>query len=130
MNHPVAAPPSTDGRLSNSAQTPRQANHRSHAIESAIMLGVNFLLGGIAIAGLAQLVPQSLSDQAKVQSLDTEVKQTKQRVNDLQVTYKLNSDPKQFQRIAQEEGNLIAANQRRIVWLKPVRNSAQPAKKL
>jgi hypothetical protein len=60
---------------------------------------------------------------------DTEVKQTKQRVNDLQVTYKLNSDPKQLQRIAQEQGNLIATNQRRIVWLKPARNSAQPAKK-
>jgi cell division protein FtsB len=92
------------------------------------MLGVNFLLGGMAIAGLAQLVPQSLSDHAKLQSLDTEVKQTKQRVHDLQATYKLNADPKQFQRIAQEEGNLIATNQRRIVWLKPANPPAQKAK--
>jgi cell division protein FtsB len=123
MTNPMAEPSSADGCLSNPVQTPRQVSHRSHAIESAIMLGVNFLLGGIAIAGLAQVVPQSLSDHAKVQSLEAELKQTKQRVNDLQATYKLNSDPKQFQRIAQEEGNLIAANQRRIVWLKPVQSA-------
>ncbi len=129
MNSRVVVAPTSDGdRSSNPAQTSRQANHRSHAVESVIMLGVNLFLGGIAIAGLAQLVPQSLSGQTKLQSLDTELKQAKQRVNDLQTTYKLNSDPKQFERIAQEEGNMIATNQRRIVWLNPVRNSAQPAK--
>lgn len=117
MAIPSSTLPPTRESPAPATRSSRHADHRSQAIESLAMAGVNLFLVGIAVVSLVQLLPQAFLDKAKLNALQTELKQTQQRVSELQANYQRDSDPQQFNRIAQEENNLIAPNQRRVVWL-------------
>ncbi len=82
-------------------------------------IGVNMVLLTFAVGAIAKIVPHQLSQLEKLSALEAEVQELKQRVNQLKQEQERDRQPQARQRIAQEEANLIAANQRRIIWLQP-----------
>jgi hypothetical protein len=119
MPIPGSASPTLSSSPAATVHSSRQSSYRSLAIESLGIAGINLFLVGIAIASIGHLFPQAFLDKAKLTALESELQQTQARVNQLQANYQRDSDPQQFQRIVQEENNLIAPNQRRVVWLPP-----------
>lgn len=87
--------------------------------EVSAKIGVNTLLLIFAAAGIAKILPYQLSQQQKLSALKAEVRQLEQRVMQLQREQERDRQPQAWRRIAQEEANLIPANQRRIIWVKP-----------
>lgn len=89
------------------------------AWEAGAKIAVNLILLAFALGAIAKLVPYQLSQLQKLHALEAEVAQLAARVKELQLEQERDRQPQARQRIAQEEANLIAANQRRIIWIKP-----------
>jgi cell division protein FtsB len=96
-----------------------QRRLRVQLFETLTLLGITLGVSISAITGLSRLVPYAVAQQAKLQTLQAEVKATRARVQQLQTEYKQDLNPEAKERIAQQEGNLLHRNQRRIVWLAP-----------
>lgn len=78
------------------------------------MLGMNILLMGTAIVTLAHLIPYQMTQQAKLQELRSEESNMAQTLENLKKEYELSQSPEVAQRIAQEQGNLMRANYKRV----------------
>lgn len=89
------------------------------AWEAGAKIAVNLILLAFALGAIAKLVPYQLSQLQKLHALEAEVAQLEARVKELQLEQERDRQPQARQRIAQEEANLIAANQRRIIWVQP-----------
>ncbi len=81
------------------------------------MLGMNILMMGTAIATLAHLIPHQMTQQAKLQELRFEESSMAQNLKDLKQEYEQSKSPEMAQRIAQEQGNLMRANQKRVFYI-------------
>ncbi|MFW6359407.1 MAG: hypothetical protein ACOC0N_09390 [Chroococcales cyanobacterium] len=95
----------------------RRLPHRAIAAETVAKIAVNGLLSTAAIASLVNLLPYTLSQQAKLQEIRTEVKQTELQVNQLRNNFSRNFDPTQAKLVMQEQSTRIDPSQRRIIWL-------------
>jgi hypothetical protein len=87
---------------------------RARFWESGVMLGMNILLMGTAIVTLAHLIPYQMTQQAKLQELRSEESNMAQTLANLKKEYELSQSPEIAQRIAQEQGNLMRANYKRV----------------
>jgi cell division protein FtsB len=92
---------------------------RAKLLESAIVLSANAILATFAIVGLAKLIPYYQNQSSKLETLQTEVQETKARVQQLKENYQRDQDPKSFTRVAREEGNLIPKNQQPVILVQP-----------
>ncbi len=83
--------------------------------EATFRLGMNTLLILAAVASAARLIPNQVSQQAKLDIIQQEEVQTKQRVQDLELSRLRSQNPEMAPRIAEENGNLIRVNKYRVV---------------
>jgi Tfp pilus assembly protein FimV len=98
--------------------------HRVVAVETTAKLAVNVLLSVAAVTTLVQLLPYSMSQQAKLEELQAEVKTTEKRVDRLQADFNRQFDPSQAHSIMQEQSARVDAQRRQIHWLEPNINPA------
>lgn len=96
----------------------RRHSYQAVALETTAKLAVNLVLCAAAIAGLAQLLPYHLSQQAKLGEVRAEVKRTEKRVHNLRQDFSDAFDPTQARRVMQEQSYRVDPNQRQIVWEK------------
>jgi hypothetical protein len=101
-------------KLSLNAETLTKDHPHGQFWESGVMLGMNILLMGTAIVTLAHLIPYQMTQQAKLQELRSEESNMAQNLEDLRQEYEQSKSPEVAQRIAQEQGNLMRANQKRV----------------
>ncbi len=87
--------------------------------ESGMVIGVNTILIGTAIATLAHLVPHQLTQHAKLKQIRAEESSLAQDIQTLQQNYEQNMSPEAAQRVAQQQGNLMPANQVNVVLTHP-----------
>lgn len=106
-------------RKQNQRSRPPQANYLCRALEANAVLGINLLLGAIALSSLTQLLPYHLSQQAKLRQMQAEVDLTATRVHQLQEQYQRSQEPAEARRIAQEQSHLLDAQQQKVVWVRP-----------
>lgn len=105
----------------------RRRPYRVMALETTAKLTVNVILSAAAVAGLLKLLPYQLSQQEKLQEVQTEVQQTEARVNRLRTDFNHYFDPQQAKSIMQEESNRVAPGQRRVILLEKAATNIQPA---
>jgi cell division protein FtsB len=104
-----------------------QRRHRHHSLqavvgETTVKLVVNVVLSAAAIAGLAQLLPYHLSQQAKLRELRAEVQRTETRVNNLRPEFIRSFDSEQTKSVMKEQSYRVDPNQRPVVWQKESRS--------
>ncbi len=93
----------------------RRHSYRAVAGETTARLVVNIVLSAAAIAGLVQLLPYHLSQQAKLREVRAEVKRTETRLNNLRPDFNRSFDPKQANSVMQEQSFLVDPNKRKVV---------------
>lgn len=101
-------------KLSLNADTLTKGHPRAQFWESGVMLGVNVVLMGTAIVTLTHLIPYQMTQQAKLQELRSEESNMAQSLENLKQEYERSKSPEVAQRIAQEQGNLMRINQKRV----------------
>lgn len=89
-------------------------DHRARVWESGLVLGMNAVLIGTAIVTLANLVPYQLTQREKLKEISREESQVAQNLQELQDAYKRSQSPETAQRIAQEQGSLMRADQLKV----------------
>ncbi|MBE9032982.1 hypothetical protein IQ266_24910 [filamentous cyanobacterium LEGE 11480] len=98
-------------------QRQQQERHRIFAIEASLKIGVNAVIAGVALMTLFKVIPHRVSQQQKLQELQTEVKVTEKRVNHLKTDFNRAFDSGQERQIAQEQTHFVDPNRTPIVWL-------------
>ncbi|KGF73571.1 hypothetical protein DO97_19015 [Neosynechococcus sphagnicola sy1] len=107
-------------------QTPRalprqrrrhQPTYRGRTLEVAAKLGVNLMLGTVAVMTLVNLLPYAQTQDAKLQTMRQEVSKTEARVNQLKADFSQYFDPQQARVIMQQQGYRVDPLQYQIVWL-------------
>lgn len=123
--------PKTDPRLARQrakrTASERLRQHRSRrnpvfvarATEAATVLGINVVLIGGCLFTLSSMLPQQLTQQAKLREIRGEVSQTSEHVDQLKQSHDRSLIPEMSRRISEEQGYLIRKNKRNLVWLKP-----------
>ncbi|KYC36611.1 hypothetical protein WA1_43790 [Scytonema hofmannii PCC 7110] len=96
----------------------RQRSYQVMALETTAKIGVNIVISAAAISALIQLLPYHWSQQEKLRAIRVDVQQVEGRVYDLQAEFSRNFDPRQTQRIMQEEGYRFDPSQRQVVFPK------------
>lgn len=100
-------------------RTQRRNRRHSYPVivgETTAKLVVNLVLCAAAIAGLSQLLPYHLSQQAKLREVRGEVKRTEARVKDLRNDFSRSFDPSQAKSVMHEQSYRVDPNQRPILW--------------
>lgn len=97
----------------------RQRSYQVMALETTAKIGVNIVISVAAVTALVRLLPYHWSQQAKLQEVNTELRQVEARVNALNVEFSRNFDPRQAKSIMQEQGYRFDPNQRPIMLIKP-----------
>jgi cell division protein FtsB len=87
--------------------------------ESGMILGVNTVLISTAIVTLAHLVPHQLTQHAKLRQIRAEESSLSQDIQQLKQNYEQNLSPEAAQRVAQQQGNLMPADQVTVVLTNP-----------
>ncbi|MDB9315386.1 hypothetical protein PN462_19885 [Spirulina sp. CS-785/01] len=99
-------------------QHKKQAKRRSHsavAVETLVKIVTNGVLSTVALAALVNLFPYYWSQQAQLQSVQTEVKQAEAQVKQLRSNLSRSFDPAQAQNVMSEQSAMLAPNQRRVI---------------
>ncbi|MBF2085738.1 hypothetical protein [Thermoleptolyngbya sp. C42_A2020_037] len=102
----------------------RRNPHQSVAVEASLRLAVNVVVGMVAIASIVRLLPQNISQQQKLNTLQSDVAMLEQRVDRLQETFARQFDAGQARSVMQEETGRIGIGQRPVVWVKPAPDAA------
>lgn len=97
----------------------RQAPHQGVAIEAAVKLGVNLVLGVTAIVTLHRLIPINLQQQTDLERLRAEVAEAQTKVATLEEDFDRHFDPQQALNIMQEQNIRFNPKQRQVVWIDP-----------
>lgn len=95
------------------------------AVENAVKIVVNGLLITGAASALVKLLPYSVSQQAKLREISKEVSVTENRVDNLQKDFNRYFDPRQAQKIRQEQSNRVEPGQRQVIFLDKAAKSSQ-----
>lgn len=97
-----------------STSTPLAQDYRARVWESGLILGMNVVLIATALVTLSNLVPNQLTQRAKLKEISREESQVAQNLQALQQTYQRGQSPEMAQRIAQEQGSLMPADQLKV----------------
>lgn len=93
----------------------RPKSHRGVTVEISLKLVANSILSLGAIAALIKLLPYHFVQQAKLQEIRLEVKETETRVANIRQNFNRYFDPAQAKKVMQEQSPRLEPNQRRIV---------------
>jgi cell division protein FtsB len=121
MYAPQPTPPS-DSKPRPSAvrsRRPVRATHRAITVEVGIKITVNLCLVAASGVALTRLIPHTLRQQTQLQALQAEVTYLDRQVADLRLEFNAYFDAAQIERLAQEDGQWLKPNQRRVVWTRP-----------
>jgi uncharacterized membrane protein (DUF106 family) len=94
------------------------ASSNSHIFmitETTLKLGVNIFLSSVAIVSLLQLLSYHSTQKNKLEEINKEVNKTQIRVEQLRNAFGRNFDPKEVKKVIQDQNNVIAPNQLRVV---------------
>lgn len=94
-------------------------SHRGIAVEISLKLVANGILSVAATVALVKLIPYQISQQAKLQEIRLEAKETEARVNILRQNFNRYFDPTQAKKVMQEQNPRLSPNQRRIILTTP-----------
>ncbi|MBW4620456.1 MAG: hypothetical protein KME17_14030 [Cyanosarcina radialis HA8281-LM2] len=102
---------------------PGANTHRSPGLTAEITakLIVNVVLSTAAIATLMQLTPYALSQQAKLQEIQTEVQRTENRLKRLNDKLGRSFDPQQSRSVMQEQTDRVEPNKKNVFYLEKSR---------
>jgi hypothetical protein len=105
---------------------PPPSCHRYQGLtaEMTAKLAVNIVLSTAAIATLMQLAPYALSQQAKLQEIQTEVQRAENRLKRLNDKLGRSFDPQQSRSVMQEQTNRVEPNKKNIFYLE--KSSEEP----
>lgn len=95
----------------------RRSPYQVMAVQTTAKLTINVLLSAIAVSALVKLVPYYLSQQEKLQEIQTEIKLTEERVNSLRTGFNRYFDPQQAKSIMQEQSNRVDPGQRPVILM-------------
>jgi hypothetical protein len=111
------------------AKSKQQVLRERQAIttEITVKLLLSWVVTSAAIASLCKLVPYHFSQQAKLQEIDTTVRETQKRVNLLRNEFNRNFDPQQTVILMKEYSSKLDPNQSRVFWVQP-KNTELPIK--
>ena len=98
-------------------QRSRLNSYQGIAMENTAKLIVNMALVVGAVSTLVKLLPYNISQQAKLQEISTEVKQTESRVANLQTDFNRSFAPEQAKKIMAEQSNRVDPGQRPIFFV-------------
>lgn len=113
---------------SSQRRSPRRDPHRAVTFEAATRLGVNAVLGIVAISTLIKLIPYIMDQQEKLREIRSEVAEIEGRVDHLRAEFDRNFDPNQTMNVMREQSARLNPNQRQIIWMDPGAATAQKAK--
>lgn len=99
------------------SRRPVRASHRGVTAEVSTKVVVNVCLVAVSSVALVKLIPNTLRQQAQLEELQAEVTYLNQDVEQLRIEFNAYFDTTQTERLAQEEGQLLKPNQRRVVWM-------------
>jgi hypothetical protein len=124
LPRPVSNPARSRPRslpLGDTAQVNAQAIARRHTsqiiFESTAILGVNLVLIGTAVFTLANLIPQQLTQNQKLQEVRLEEVQVANQIQDLNQAHERSQDPQVQRRIAEEQGSFMRADKQQVVLM-------------
>lgn len=83
--------------------------------ETTIKLGVNIFLSSVAIVSLLQLLSYHSAQKSKLEEVTREVNKTEVRVDQLRENFGRNFAPGEVKKVIQDQNNVIAPNQLRVV---------------
>lgn len=106
-------------------RSPRRDPHRAATFETATRLGVNAVLGIVAISTLVKLIPYVMDQQEKLHEIRSEVAEIEGRVDRLRAEFDRNFDPNQTMNVMREQSARLNPNQRQIIWMDPSAATAQ-----
>ncbi|MGB3515373.1 MAG: hypothetical protein WBA43_02885 [Elainellaceae cyanobacterium] len=107
------------------SRRPVRSPHRGVTAEVSTKVVVNVCLVVVSSVALVKLIPNTLRQQAQLEELQAEVTYLNQDVEQLRIEFNAYFDTTQTERLAQEEGQLLKPNQRRVVWLDPQESDAR-----
>ncbi|AFY50822.1 hypothetical protein Nos7524_5097 [Nostoc sp. PCC 7524] len=93
----------------------RQRSYKVMAVEVTAKIAVNCAISAAAISALLQLLPNHLSQQAKLKEVSTEVKKMEKIVSSLQTKFSRNFDPRQTKSVMQQQVYKFEPGQRPVV---------------
>lgn len=118
---PPSQPPRERQVATPQKNTRRRLNrhpYRAMAIENSAKLIANIVISGLALYGLARLVPYFWTGEQKWQEISTEVDRTQWRVNGLRQEFDRNFDSRSASTLMQEQSTLFQPGQRQVFWQK------------
>jgi outer membrane murein-binding lipoprotein Lpp len=95
----------------------RLSPYRGIVLENTAKLVVNMALVVGAVSTLVKLLPYNIYQQAKLQEISTEVKQTESRVADLQTNFNRSFAPDQAKKIMAEQSSRVDPGQRPVFFV-------------
>lgn len=100
-------------------RSPRRDPQRAITFEASARLGVNVLLGVMAISALIKLLPYNLAQQERLREIRSEVAELDGQVDRLQAEFDRNFDPHQTLEVMREQSARLTPTQRQIIWMDP-----------
>ncbi|MFE4105264.1 slr1601 family putative cell division protein [Almyronema epifaneia] len=88
-------------------------------LEVGAKLAVNLLLLAAIVSALMKLVPYFQNQRARLQAVDTAVKQAETETAELRTDFSRYFDPSQASSIMQEQSGRKSPLQRTVVWTEP-----------
>ncbi|MCW6037819.1 hypothetical protein K4A83_16290 [Spirulina subsalsa FACHB-351] len=98
----------------------RRSPRRSYGLvvaEMTVKFTVNGILSAAALMALGNLFPYYWAQQARLQELKLEIRETEKEVSQLQSKVNRSFDPSQARTLMKEQSAMLAPNQRRVVLL-------------
>lgn len=85
--------------------------------ESVGKIAVSIAICSVSVATLANIIPARISQQEKLQEIQSEVTMTEARVAKLKSEFSRTFDPAQVSAIAQEQTHFTDPNRTPVVWV-------------
>lgn len=107
--------PEEPRRIARKRKNRHRHPYRATAVQTTAKLAVNLLLLVAAGSAIAKLVPYYLSQQHKLQEIQTEVDLAEGRVEHLRSEFNRYFDPQQAKAVMQEQSNRFEPGQRPLI---------------
>lgn len=127
MRHALNSLPPSNRRESYRRDTAGRGRHRrkqrhpyrSTTTELVVKLSINLAIVAAAATALIKLIPYNLSQQTKLQDINSEVEILEDQVDSLRSDFSRYFDPQQTKSVMQEESSRVDLGQLRVVWTEP-----------
>lgn len=94
----------------------QSSNYRVLALENTAKLCTSVVICGVAVYGLARLIPRCWTQQQKWQEINTEVQQAQGRVDYLRRDFNRSFDSSGADTLMKEQSNLLEPGEKQVFW--------------